>query len=71
MSYCGDDSYEFFGGNVDVKHLVAFKGLDDDFDMDAFSGRFQFGVSLREPNTADASGSNSFEHDNDGAGTTS
>ena len=72
VSYCGDDSYEFFGGNVDVKHLVAFKGLDDDFDMDnGFSGRFQFGVSLREPNTADASGSNSFEHDNDGAGTTS
>lgn len=71
VSHSGDDSYEWFGGNVDVKYLVAYKGLDDDFDMDnGFSGRFQFGVSLRDPNTADASGSNSFEHDNDASGTT-
>ena len=71
VSYCGDDSYEWFGGNVDVKHLVAFRGLDDDFDMDnGYSGRFQFGVALRDPDQADASGSNGFEHDNDAAGTT-
>lgn len=72
VSFSGDDSFEFFGGNVDVKNLVAFRGLDDDFDMDnGFSGRFQFGVVLRDPNTADASGSNGFEHDNDASGTTS
>jgi hypothetical protein len=70
VSYCGDDSYEFFGGAVNVKHLVAFRGLDDDFDMDnGYSGKVQFGVVLRDPNTADASGSNGLEHDNDGAGT--
>lgn len=71
VSYCGDDSYEWFGGNVDVKYLVAYKGLDDDFDMDnGYSGRLQFGVVQREPNTADAGGSNGLEHDNDAAGTT-
>ncbi len=71
VSNSGDDSFEFFGGNVDVKNLVAFRGLDDDFDMDnGYSGRFQFGVALREPNTADASGSNGLEDDNDASGTT-
>ena len=71
VSFSGDDSYEWFGGNVDVKYLVAYKGLDDDFDMDnGYSGRFQFGVAQREPNTADQSGSNGLEHDNDANGTT-
>jgi hypothetical protein len=66
VSYSGDDSYEFFGGNVNVKHLVAFRGLDDDFDTDnGFSGKGQFLVSLRDPAKADISGSNSFESDND------
>jgi hypothetical protein len=69
VSYSGDDSYEFFGGNVNVKNLVAYIGLDDDFDMDnGYSGKFQFGVALRDPNQADGSGSNGFEHDNDGSG---
>lgn len=71
VSFSGDDSFEWFGGTVNVKYLVAYRGLDDDFDMDnGFSGRFQFGVVLRDPDQADASGSNGFEHDNDGAGTT-
>jgi hypothetical protein len=72
VSYCGDDSYEWFGGNVNAKFLVAFRGLDDDFDMDnGYRGKFQFGMSLREAQTADGGGSNSLEHDNDANGTTS
>lgn len=71
VSYSGDDSFEFFGGTVNVKNLVAFGGLDDDFDMDnGYSGHAQFLVSLRDPNQADASGSNGLEDDNDGSGTT-
>lgn len=71
VSHSGDDSYEWFGGAVNAKYLVANKGLDDDFDMDnGFSGRLQFAVSLRDPNVADQSGSNGFEHDNDATGTT-
>jgi hypothetical protein len=69
VSYAGDDSFEWFGGNANAKNIVAFRGKDDDFDMDnGFSGRLQFGVALRDPNAADVSGSNGFEHDNDASG---
>lgn len=71
VSYSGDDSYEMFGGTVNLKHIIAFRGWDDDFDTDnGYIGKVQFGVSLRDPNIADQSGSNSFESDNDGSGTT-
>ncbi len=71
VSYCGDDSYEWFGGTVNAKHLIAFRGWDDDFDTDyGYRGMIQYAVSLRDPAVADAgSGSNSFESDNDGSGT--
>ncbi len=69
VSYSGDDSYEWFGGTVNVKNLVAYIGLDDDFDMDnGYSGHVQFGVALRDPDIADASGSNGLEDDNDASG---
>ena len=65
----GDDAYEWFGGTVNAKHLLAIGSLDDDFDTDfGFSGHIQFGVSQRYPTIADISGSNSFESDNDGSG---
>ena len=70
VSFCGDDSYEWFGGAVNAKHLIAFRGWDDDFDTDyGYRGMVQFAVSLRDPAVADAgSGSNSFESDNDATG---
>jgi hypothetical protein len=70
VSYSGDDSYEWFGGTVNAKHLIAFKGLDDDFDTDyGYSGLVQYGVIVREPAVADEAGdSNGFESDNDGTG---
>lgn len=65
VSYSGDDSFEWFGGNVNCKYLVAYKGLDDDFDCDnGFRGRVQFGLSVRDSAIADASSSNGFEIDN-------
>ncbi|HMC97403.1 MAG TPA: hypothetical protein VKG92_07120, partial [Flavobacteriales bacterium] len=71
VSYSGDDSYEFFGGAVNARNIVALRGWDDDFDSDnGFRGRVQFAVSLRDPNIADQSGSNGFESDNDASGTT-
>ncbi len=71
VSFSGDDSYEWFGGTVNARHLIAFRGWDDDFDTDyGYRGMVQFAVSLRDPAVADAgSGSNSFESDNDGTGT--
>jgi len=71
VSYSGDDSFEWFGGTVNAKHLIAFRGYDDDFDTDfGYTGKVQFAVSLRDPNIADVSSSNSFESDNDGSGST-
>jgi len=71
VSYSGDDSYEWFGGNVNAKYLVAFRGWDDDFDTDnGFSGKVQFFLSLRDPASADQSQSNGFESDNDADGST-
>ena len=69
VSYSGDDSYEWFGGSVNAKYLIAYRGIDDEWDTDnGFHGKVQFGVSLRDPNVADQSGSNGFESDNDANG---
>lgn len=66
VSFSGDDSFEWFGGAVDAKYLIAFRGLDDDFDTDfGYSGRVQFGLIVRDKDISDAAGdSNGFESDN-------
>jgi hypothetical protein len=71
VSYSNDDSFEWFGGKVNCKHLIAFRGLDDDFDTDyGYCGKLQYLVSLRDSAVADISTSNSFESDNDASGST-
>jgi hypothetical protein len=68
-SYGLDDAFEWFGGTVNATNLIAYRGLDDDFDVDfGYSGNVQYGISLRGATQADQSGSNGFEVDNDGAG---
>lgn len=71
VSYGFDDSFEWFGGNVNCNHLISYRTNDDDFDTDfGFRGRVQFGVALRDTAVADVvSGANSFESDNDATGT--
>lgn len=65
VSYSNDDSFEWFGGTVNCKYLVAYKGWDDDFDTDnGFSGNVQFGLAVRDARLADKSLSNGFESDN-------
>ena len=66
----GDDSFEWFGGTVNCKHIIAYRGLDDDFDCDfGFRGKVQFALSIRDKELSDAPGdSNAFECDNDAAG---
>lgn len=67
----GDDAFEWFGGTVNCDHLVATYTWDDDFDTDfGYSGQVQFGLAQRAATIADQSGSNGFESDNDGNGTT-
>lgn len=69
VSYANDDSFEWFGGSVNCKHLISFRTLDDDFDTDnGFSGKVQFGISLRDSAVADISKSEAFECDNDANG---
>lgn len=70
VSYSNDDSYEWFGGSLNCKYLVAYNGWDDEFDTDnGFSGKVQYCLSIRDPRIADQSQSNGFESDNcaDGA----
>ncbi|HPW85980.1 MAG TPA: hypothetical protein PLU78_02230, partial [Chitinophagales bacterium] len=68
-SFGGDDAFEWFGGTVNCKNLIAYRCQDDDLDVDnGFRGNVQFVVSIKDPNIADQSGSNGFEVDNDGTG---
>ncbi|AYD46362.1 hypothetical protein [Arachidicoccus soli] len=64
-----DDAYEFFGGAVECKYLIAYNCADDDFDMDdGYHGKIQFAVSVKDPKFTDAKTggdlSNNFEVDN-------
>lgn len=64
-----DDQFEWFGGTVNGRYLIAYRGLDDDFDVDlGHSGNVQFGIGIRDAKDADQSGSNGFEVDNNGGG---
>lgn len=67
---CGDDAFEWFGGSVNCKYLVAHRTLDDMFDTDnGFSGKVQYCLGIAQPDRADASTSNGFESDNNSSGT--
>lgn len=77
VSYSGDDSFEWFGGTVNAKHLIAFASTDDDFDTDfGYSGQVQYGIGYKVANQFDlswkaasgASTSEGFESDNDANG---
>jgi len=74
VSFTNDDAFEWFGGTVNCKHLVAYRNLDDDFDTDnGYSGTVQFGLSIKDPAIADApavSTSEGFESDNEASGAT-
>lgn len=65
-----DDGYEFFGGSVNGKYLIAYNCADDDFDMDdGFHGKIQFAISVKDPGFTDDKGtsgdlSNNMEVDN-------
>ncbi len=69
VSYAKDDAFEWFGGTVNCKYLIAYKTQDDDFDTDnGYNGSVQFGLIVRDSSIADVSKSEAFESDNDGSG---
>jgi hypothetical protein len=62
ISYANDDAYEWFGGSVNHKYLIAYSTNDDDFDTDrGYIGKVQFGLVVRENGIADVSGSKAWE----------
>lgn len=68
-TYAKDDAFEWFGGTVNCKYLVAYRTQDDDFDTDnGFSGTVQFGLIVRDSANADVSNSEAFESDNNATG---
>ncbi len=72
VSFGNDDAYEFFGGTVNCKNLVAFATADDDFDFDfGYTGKIQYGIACRKPDFVDGGDAgNGIECDNDATGTT-
>ncbi len=65
-----DDSFEWFGGNVNAKYLISTSANDDAFDFDfGFTGKLQFLVAILNPKDPFSSGANGIETDNDGTGT--
>ena len=72
VSFGNDDAYEFFGGTVNCKNLIAFATADDDFDFDfGYTGKIQYGIACRKPDFVDGGDAgNGIECDNDGTGTT-
>jgi hypothetical protein len=66
VSYANDDSFQWHGGSVNMSHLIAYRGIDDDFDSeDGYVGNVQFGLGVRDITIADGSGSKALESDND------
>jgi len=79
VSFTNDDAFEWFGGTVNAKYLVAYRNLDDDFDADfGWRGNVQFALSVKDPAIGDnsfslpsgSSTSEGFECDNDANGST-
>jgi len=66
VTNANDDAFEFFGGTVNAKNLIALDTRDDDFDTDlGYNGKIQFGLSIRKDTAShDISGSNGIESDN-------
>lgn len=67
VSYGNDDAYEWFGGSVNHKYLIAYSTIDDDFDTDrGYNGNVQFGLVVRDAAVADFSGSRAWESSSSG-----
>lgn len=70
--YANDDAFEFFGGTVNCKYLVAYGTADDDYDFDfGYRGKIQYAIAFRDASFVDGGDAgNGIEADNDGTGTT-
>jgi hypothetical protein len=67
QAYAGqDDGFEFFGGAVNAKHIVALGNSDDSFDFtDGYTGNIQYALSIHPVGVG---GNHCVEADNTGTG---
>ncbi len=64
VSYSNDDSFELYGGAVNMKNIISYRCTDDDFDFTmGYNGQVQFALALRHPFISDFSGSRCIEID--------
>ena len=67
ISWSRDDAFEFFGGTVSAKYLVALSTQDDDFDFNlGYSGTIQYALSLKDPNSTYSTLGNPRKSDSNG-----
>lgn len=66
VSYGDDDAFEFFGGAVNAKWLIAYRNGDDDFDTDqGYHGKIQFALSVKRTEVGADYPMNGFESNGD------
>lgn len=68
VKYSNDDAFQFVGGTVNGRYLVAYNNGDDNFDFDrGYTGHLQFLISYRTVPSGVAIRANGFESLNDQA----
>ena len=64
ISYSNDDSFECYGGNVNLNNIISFKATDDDFDFtQGTQCNINNSIAIRYPFISDKSKSRCFEID--------
>jgi hypothetical protein len=64
ISYSNDDSFECYGGNVNLNNVISFKATDDDFDFtQGTQCKIKNSIAIRYPFISDKSKSRCFEID--------
>jgi hypothetical protein len=64
ISFSNDDSFECYGGDVNLKNLISYRATDDDFDFtQGVQCNIANSIAIRNPYSSDISGSRCFEID--------
>jgi hypothetical protein len=64
ISYSNDDSFECYGGNVNLNNVISYRATDDDFDYtQGAQSTITNSIAIRDPFSFDTSGSRCFEID--------
>ncbi|MFB3387922.1 hypothetical protein [Flavobacterium sp. LAR06] len=64
ISYSNDDSFECYGGELNMNNLISYRTTDDDFDFTQGAQiNINNSIAIRHPFSSDVSGSRCFEVD--------